>query len=490
MRKFHLYLGILSAFLFLQTIGNSVFADNVDLQKAKQVAAYYMKVQSGAKSLDAADLTLVYQIANAELNIPALYFFNTNNGGYIIIAGSDCMDPVVGYSAEGIFDPNHMPPAMQWFLKGYVSAIVSYQNTNAMPSAAVQNTWNELVYQKLAPTSPKTIYKTMTSIWNQDYPFNAACPTVNDTVCPTGCVATAMAQIIHYWKYPKVGRGYPSYDWNGQTLSANLAQTHYDYDLMPDTATNSWTQAQVNATAQLNYHCGIANRMGYSSQSSGAVTRTYTKNAFKMYFKYNSSLIKEIDRNDSPFVNNTGTPNAADTLWLDTCAQEIKAKRPILYCGCDNSSSGLDARHAFVLERYNSSNKRCWFNWGWGGYCDGWFNVITSSLTPDGYRFDSENYAIIGITPPADSLVGIAEVESNTKVYPAYPNPTHTWLTIPYTFGSAEATELQVYSVDGRLMESRTIYASDNRTTINVANYPQGLYIYRIDGVTRKFIVQ
>ena len=472
-------------------ITNQSVADNVDLKKAKEVGAYYMAVQSGQKSLNSDDLNLVYQIPNAQMNIPAIYFFNTVNGGFVMVAGTDCMDPIIGYSTEGTFDPNNIPPSMMAFLNGYVQSIVYSQNNNLTPSADIQKTWDELVERRLpeAKDGEKTIYGTMSSTWDQSYPYNTLSPYINGTQSPTGCVATALAQIIHYWEYPHVGNGYTAYEIStGEMLHANFGETYYDYSLMPDTLKPTSSAAEIYATSLLNFHVGVAVNMGFGEEGSSAQSSDCVK-ALKKYFKYDASQIRTIDRTKEFFLNNSNTPNAKDTLWVDTCVQEIKAHRPIYYSARDLSSSGTHAGHAFVMERYNSGNGKVWFNWGWGGYSDCWCNLYTSKLNAGGYNFTDSHYAIIGITPPADSLVAISHVEVAADA-PAYPNPANTIITIPYTLNGANSATMQVYNMEGKLVDQRVLSPEGRNIRIDVTNYPKGVYVYRYNGKAQRFVVQ
>lgn len=488
--------------VLLYTGVNKAFAGNVDLKKARQVAAYYMGVQTGQKSMTADDMVLVYTIDNTVANIPALYFFNSNNGGYVIVSGSDCMEPIIGYSTEGTLDANRpLPPAMQWFLNDYTRFIVDAQNSKAVASAPIKATWDEVLNQTIAEPKDgeKTVYKTMKSIWDQSEPYNNMCPSVGGERCPTGCVATMMAQVLHYWRYPYVGKGQVSYDWNGQTLSANFAEAFYNYDIMVDTVPyNNYGVCTLNQDAQdaialLNYHCGIAVRMSYAVEGSGAVTSQYLSRAMRTYFKYPSTGLKYLER-DKDFRNYTGTPNAMDTLWRDTVANDIIKGRPVCYDGTDIASTGTHAGHAFVAERYNSSNGRIWFNWGWSGYGNGWFNVITAQMGAMGYTFTSYHGALVGLEPPADTLaareVSIRDVEqSPVELSAIYPNPASEYVIIPFELRETNSAMLQIFSIDGRMIEERTVMAGQNQIELNVRNYAKGMYVARLNGVARKFMV-
>lgn len=473
---------------------NQVHADNVDLAKAKQIGAYYMKVQSGAKSLTPENLDLVYQIDNTVMQVPALYFFNTTNNGFVIVAGNDCMDPIIGYSTEKGLDPNNMPSNLLWFLNGYVQSIVYAQNNDLQPSKEIKASWNELLNEELAPATPKQIYKTLQSTWGQDYPYNAHCPVINGENACTGCVATAMAQIIKYWEYPIAPTGNVTY--NGGT--AHFGQYKFDYSLMPNEYVyGGWSEDQVNEVADLNYLCGVSVRMSYGTTEqggSGAVTNMYLEKAMTNNWKYDKNSFQSLNRRNAQWQwsnTSTSTPTHGDTLWVDTCVKEIKAKRPVFYTGADLTSGGKDARHAWVLDGYNSSNKRVHMNFGWDGYGDGYFNLYTSNLNALSYHFTSEHTAYF-MRPPQDTLdarmVAIDRVENDVFTAPAYPNPTSSIFTIPYKLNDGSAI-LQVISADGRVIESRKI-EGEGSVTLNVRNWAKGVYIYRINGCSKKFIVQ
>lgn len=507
MKKLRLCLGLLMALALTQGNVNQLRADNVDVKTARSLAAYYMGVQTGAKNLNSENLTLVYQISNQEKNIPAMYFFNTSNGGYIVMSANEWMDPIIAYSTEGVLDPNNMPPSMMWYMNQFGNQIIFAQNNDLQPVAEVKAQWDELMQKKAIQDDAKAIYKTLRSEWNQDYPFNIYCPVVDGTVCPNGCVATAMSAIMHYWQYPVKPNRYRIATSNpngGSKLEVRLDTVSYDWSLMPDTAARPygnghtrWTDEEVREVSKLTYHCGLANRMSYAPEGSGAVTRDgSTREAFYKYFKYDQDSIGDISRTQATFYNNTGTPNYKDSLWVDTLAREIKMKRPVFYCGYDVSSDGVHAGHAFIMEKFNTSTYKGFFNWGWAGAGNGWCNIVRNNLSALGYNFTSQHYCIIGIQPPADTLnarnqtVAIETAESEMQLMPAYPNPAKTWVTIPYSLGDATSATLQVYAIDGRMMEERTLYNTAARCAINVENYPKGIYIYRIGDVTRKFVVE
>lgn len=485
MKKLHFLLSTMLVAMLMAV--NPVQADNIDLQKAKQLGAYYLGVQSGAKSMTEADLTLVYQIPNVDQNIPALYFFNSSNGGSIVMSGSDCVSPVISYSSEEPIEIDHMAPAMLWYYLEFAKQVVAAQNANLTAKAEVSAEWKDLENHRVAaPSGAKSIYNTIKSVWGQDYPYNNLCPTIRDTHCVTGCVATAMAQIVKYWEYPTSGTGTIKYYWDeGYTyLKMKLDTVTFNYDKMPDTAfrgyyyTCNWTDEQIYETAKLNYACGLVNHMGYGIDGSGAAGRVYTKDAFTTYFKYDASTIKAAERSSK-----------TDEQWKEMLKTELKNKRPVYYTAADPTSAGGDARHAFIITGYNTDNDRVRVNWGWDGSGNStWFKIMEYQLNQSGYYFTDEHYAIWGIKPPSTEIRDMETVEE--EAMPAYPNPAHTWVSIPYVLNGANSALLQIFSVDGRMMEQREVFANADKANINVESYPKGIYVYRINGKASKFVVE
>ncbi|MDY5970019.1 MAG: thiol protease/hemagglutinin PrtT [Bacteroidales bacterium] len=468
-------------------------AGNVDEKTARKAAAYYMAAQMGNKSITPASLDLAYTISNAQLNVPAVYVFNGGNG-FVMVAGSDCISPIIAYSDEHPFNTNKVNPNMMYMLSGFVNAISEMQNTKAVQPAYAQEEWSQLLEQRLPYFgSAKAVTRLTTSKWSQEAPYYNMCPEINGERSVTGCVATAMAQVMYYWKYPIQGGSrtinYRPYT-NGGTmgvLSLKYDTCYFNYDLMEDDMSNVTDEQKTNAVALLNYACGVSVHMDYDPQGSGASTSTYLMGALTGPFKYKNN-IKQVSRDRAPFVNTTGVPSLGDTLWVDTLRNEINHRRPVIYCGADTRPNvGADARHAFICDGYNSMNKLFRFNWGWG-YMDNscWVNVLTSRLTAMQYVFNSDNVIYLNVQPPADS-VAIAEVEKPI-LHAAYPNPASMQIHLPYT--SQDNGVMQIFSIDGRLVESRKVLAGSNEVVLNLAGYPQGIYVYRLNGASSKFIVK
>lgn len=227
--------------------------------------------------------------------------------------------------------------------------------------------------------------------WNQDSPYNKLCP----AGCPTGCVATALCQIMYFYRYPEQGYNSHSYKWNGQQLSVNFAEQTYDWDLMFDKYERDvHTEEQINEVAKLNYHVGVAMDMGYASGGSGAYDWSVNEKMNK-YFGYN------------PHATVLNRSSFGLKSWTDALNRELSLGHPIYMSG--QSSEG---GHAFVLDGVNAQGYYH-VNWGWGGHYNGWFDI--SVMKPEGYGTGAQEsddgfawsqaiYA--GFTPeaPADSI--------------------------------------------------------------------------------------
>ncbi|GHT39029.1 hypothetical protein AGMMS49965_03970 [Bacteroidia bacterium] len=255
----------------------------------------------------------------------------------------------------------------------------------------------------------------LTTEWNQNYPYWNACPIVGGSETLTGCVATAMAQIMYYWAQ----KGYinqltpenltiPSYTTTTGTLEITIpAITRTDtYDwanMKKTTAEYNGNIIYQNAVARLMYECGVSVKMDYSpSVSTANVGSTVgPMAALPAYFNYESQIdiiTRDDDRWDS---YNSGN-------WDNKLIGELEAGRPVFYSG-----RGSDG-HAFVVDGYRCSDKKFHFNWGWGGTADGYF--ATSLLDPNSQNFTSLQMAIINIHP---NLPGFS--------YPTSANGTSTF---------------------------------------------------------------
>lgn len=486
-------------------------ADNVDNKKARNVASYFMAAQFGNKSITPENIKLVYEIPNVEKGVAALYFFNTaDNRGFVVVSGTDCIDPIVAFSTDGPIDPNNIPPAMMWWLRQQANMIAYCQNEAIEPAEDAKASWRTLE-EKTLPyfgRSSKVASFLLKTKWNQNYPFNILCPPATNAGSDVrgrayvGCVATAMSQIMRYWEYPRVGNDTThTYTCTtvgvDTTLTLNYGEAYFDYEKMPNKVVDTTPYEQIYEIAKLGYHCGVAVNMGYDGDGSGTQS-SRVDDAIVAYFKYVKDGLQKLNRNAPRYANSDyqNNPNAKDTTWVNLIVNEIQQRRPVYYSG-HSPAGGQDAGHAFVCDGWDAATNTLHFNWGWGGSGDSWCNVYTGQLKPSSrhgnttYNFTDDHSIIIGITPPQDSihLVSVEETE-NPFMSSIYPNPASTQVTVSYMLNDNTHAMMQIFDAAGRMVNQIELSPVSTQVTIPVANLHPGIYFCRINGYTQKFVVR
>lgn len=285
---------------------------------------------------------------------------------YAIIPNDDRLPEVIGY-ATGTFSTAN--PAFNWYLEN-AEAVCTQVAGGSQPARIV----------KPDPTKyPTSISALVPSKWGQQSPYNRYTP----NNYPTGCVATAMAQIMYYHKLPVKGTGsrtitFPYDDPSGRKLTADFGNTTYDWANMRDIyTTGSYTSTEANAVALIMYHCGIAVNMDYKASASGAYT-VDAASGLRKYFGFPSTVR----------VATRGSYSEAE--WMDLIYSNVSHNMPILYTGVDSRMGG----HAFVLDGYDADGL-VHINWGWNGDDDGYYNVAL--LNPQQYSFVEDQDMVIGI---------------------------------------------------------------------------------------------
>ncbi|MGM9804807.1 MAG: C10 family peptidase [Muribaculaceae bacterium] len=358
------------------------WAAQIDVTAASATAKRFARSSSVLKSNSLAngDLELAYTATrNGKV---MFYVFNRVGGGFVIAAGDDVASPVLGYSENGTFSIDAINDNLRYWLGSYADEISHAIDVEADEVAEVAVETSTPVRRSIPPL--------VTARWNQGAPYNDQCPKYDDTRnCVTGCVATAMAQVMYYHKWPAVGTGSNSYSTTinetTQTLSADFSKISFDWDNMTDTYDDSYsTTAQKLAVSTLMMACGYSTNMQYALSSGTQSGRV--ADALLKYFDYDRSIrhydrdMIEIDR------------------WEEIIYGELAAKRPVIYFGQSDGGG-----HCFVCDGY-SSDAYYHFNWGWGGMSDGYFLLtalnpgsqgIGGSSTGNGYN--SQQGIIAGI---------------------------------------------------------------------------------------------
>ncbi|MDO7847183.1 thiol protease/hemagglutinin PrtT [Hymenobacter sp. M29] len=335
---------------------------------------------------------------------PAFYVFTLSGAapGFVLVAGDDQVTPILGYSDQSGFDPARLAPQVAKWLEGYRADIGRVVSNHVPATADIRAAWQELLGGAPAPAgrsaSSTAVNPLVATRWNQSPYYNDLCPYDNagGGRSVTGCVATAMAQVMKFWNYPATGAGFHSYNTTSLgTLSANFGTTTYQWTAMPNAVT-----AANPAVATLMYHAGVSVDMGYSANSSNAYVISAATNvphcaeyALKTYFGYR------------PTMQGILRSAYTDAQWLALMKAEFDASRPVVYAGF-----GTGGGHCFVADGYDNNNF-LHFNWGWGGAYDGYFQI--NALNPAGLGtgggsggYNSNQQAIIGIQPPAGTTPG------------------------------------------------------------------------------------
>lgn len=378
-------------FSLMLLLSVSAIAGPRSYQQAKAIAqrqAAMLGIEMDAEVSASAKVAPRMSVSSAVSPSATCYyvFANGEDKGFTIVSGDDRMPEVVGYSAQGTYDPDHLPANYVGFMKAYQETVEALLKGDAQVSGGLA----EARQWRAERASSAAVAPLLGSIkWNQREPYNNMCPSYNGTNrAVTGCVATAMAQVMMYYQYPKKLKstieGYTT-----KTYKINVPNIYsgatYDWDnMLPDYSKSDYSSAQADAVAKLMYHCGAAVKMDYGPSSGANVTPTI----LATYFGYDADLMQDLTRTVFTLQQ-----------WMTLIDNELKAKRPILYSG--KSSGG---GHEFVCDG-SDGNGLYHINWGWGGYQDGYFDLTILQPTKGGAGSGS---AVDGYNRDCSMIIGIA----------------------------------------------------------------------------------
>ena len=468
-------------------------AERVTAEQALQQARQFMT----GKSFTAAKPLTVRSsrhLAPGQQADAALYVVNAQGQGFVIVSGDDRTVPILGYSDSGQMDTDNMPEHIKAWMQGYADQIAWLEeHPNAAPAAKTLS----------APSISPLLGNTK---WNQSHPYNSLCPVdptnADSKRCVTGCVATAMAQVMYYHQWPaQTTAEIPSYTTEKQKIvvPAIAAGTAIDWaNMLPSYSGVTATEEQENAVGLLMLMCGTSVEMDYTAYSSGAISATVA-DALKDYFDYDAATT-HLNR-----VNYKLAP------WNEIIYDELSAGRPVFYHG--QSSGG---GHAFVVDGYDQDD---YFhvNWGWGGSSNGYFLLsildpgsnsgIGASSSTDGYSFSQG--AIVGAQPNtgyvpetpetvvAMTTTGISiesdEVSRSTMtedfsfaVTSRIFNRTGETYNFEYAYGIFDDSDNLVYVSSYLTREWATSYGTSSfRQTLTFgANFSNGTY--RVKAISRE----
>ena len=378
-------------------------ARNVTPDQALQQAQNFLQQTSSSMRRSH---TAVPQLKMAG-RVSGLYVFNAEQDqGFVVVSNDDRTAPILGYSQTGSLDPDNMPCNMRAWLQGYADEI-AWLNEHNIQSSASQAPHHRASAVK-EPIAP--LIKTH---WNQDAPYNDLCPYYKNGSggssysvtggegyqhCATGCVATAMAQVMYHNQWPIAATtAIPAYTWNGYSLE--LPATTFDWDHMQLSYDGGNTDEEKMAVATLMQYCGYSLQMNYDESSAASTANIAT--VLKNYFDYAETVLY-VERCNYTYAN-----------WIELIYNELKQGRAVVYRG---SSEG--GGHSFICDGYEGEDF-FHFNWGWGGTSDDYFKLsatnpyeqgIGGSSSNEGFIY--QNGAVVGIQKKGETGTVLNDVSN------------------------------------------------------------------------------
>lgn len=354
-------------FLWFLFFSGIVLAGNVSEDQARQIAVSFWQsapvTRGGIPSLQ-----MVFHsedlVTRSSVQSPAYYVFdNTGGPGFVIVAGDDVAMPVLGYSFEHEFSKDNLPANLKAWLEYMRDEVNEARRSGAKAESAVTRAWSQVEVGT-------PVVELETAKWNQTDPYNMLCPKVNMQFAYTGCTITALAIVMRYHQWPEKGVGtLPGYQTDTYRVTVPDLPLGHTYDwknMLLEYPYFGYSQAEATAVATLMRDCGVMLQADFGPVgSSGTAASTfYIPSGLTTYMGYDKEA-----RSVSRYNFNTSE-------WNDLMQRELDSNRPVIYSGF-NANAG----HAFVLDGYTDQNYYR-VNWGWGGYCDGYF--LLTVLDPEG----------------------------------------------------------------------------------------------------------
>lgn len=371
--------------LFSIFLSGILFAKDIPLEKAKALAGNFFQTSSMSRATTSS-VRLIWDGENISTRAsgasPAYYVFNNDSGkGFVVVAGDDVVMPILGYSYENSFPQDDLPANLKSWMEGLHGQINAARRDNLKSTWAVKQAWNTINTDNL-------VVKLETALWNQEMPYNNACPIINGRKTYTGCTITAMAIVMKYHEWPDMGIGtVPGYTTltYGYRVPDCILNRPYDWAKMP-LVYNNYSTEEGDQVAALMYDCGVMLQANYKPIGSSG-TEAYLMDIASLlstYMKYDKS---------ARYLSRASYSNEE---WHGLLQKELKEKRPVIYSG-HNDKGG----HTFVLDGYTEDDYYS-VNWGWGGHCNGYF--LLSALEPyeqgaggTGKHYNDIQSAVVGL---------------------------------------------------------------------------------------------
>lgn len=390
---------ILLMLTLLLSVVTKTTAGPVTADVALKTAKAFMAARNAGKSdgLTLAKNNKRHSAKENETEADTYYYIfnNVEQGGFVIVSADDATEQILAYSDDGYFDVNDIPEGVQELLDGYQSEINYVRINGLIPDDPATILPDETAKQAIAPY--------LSTLWGQDNPYNQQCFTQEGDTAMAGCVATAMAQVMYYHKWPQdYTQPIPGYG-----MLSTLPATRFDWQQMKDSYSTTASFSRQLEVAKLMRYCGQAVEMDYGKKSSGAITGNAV-NAMKQLFGYGKSI---------DYVNRTCFDVEE---WDDIIYNELYHGRPVIY-----SASNTKSGHAFVCDGYDGMGL-FHINWGWDGLRNGYYRlqVLFPRYTEaDLYTrsntgcYSNNQAAIIGISPEDNIISPFTDIVKSISAH-------------------------------------------------------------------------
>ena len=380
-------------------------ASPIDSLQALEVARQFVphpssgmrvKAQKGMK-----ETVVAYTHKMPKSHHAAFYVVNIGES-FVVVSADDVAYQVLGYGINKNFPVAKdgsvkLPPHVKTFFDDLAKQMeVAVETKENSPLPAENQNVRKISPQRRTSGLPASVDPLLITTWDQGQYYNALCPedpNGPDGHALTGCVATAMAQVVKYWGNPAKGRGQHSYNSNYGGLAVDFENSALDFANMPSELTASSTPAEVNAVAKLMYQCGVAANMEYGPSESSAFDAD-ARAALINYFRF------------SPNLSYAEKASFTSDQWNDLLRENLAANHPVIYSGQSGSGG-----HTFVCDGYDT-NGYYHFNFGWSGAFDGWY--LTSAIDVNLTGYNSSQSALVGIVPDNDGHVILGQMNGNS----------------------------------------------------------------------------
>lgn len=376
---------LLFAFVFA-SVGGAI-ADEISSATALRIASEALRVEStrSCEMMVAWDSNALTATRSGS-SVPSFYVVAAESGrGFVVVAGDDAISPILAYSAEyPAPDFESMHPALEGWFRSVDKAVRYARLSNLAPDASTAQMWAR-------PSVATSSIRLNTARWSQYLPYNKYCPLDGDSLSLTGCTQTAMAEVMHYYKWPERAKGTTEpFTTITKGIEVGSRDLNHSYDwanMLDEYVEGKYNDAEGDAVAVLMADLGHAFKADYASEATGALP-----DAVAMFEKFGYS----------PACHYIMRDGFTQDGWNAILRSEIESSRPVFYSGYTADNFG----HAFVLDGVDDDDY-FHINWGWGGVGDGFFKL--DALVLNEYVFDAMHWAFLGIHPlrsgEADNLL-------------------------------------------------------------------------------------